>query len=317
MQLLSRALLGLAAALLVAAVPAGAGDLVYPPNSRIGMVPPPGFVPSTKFPGFENPDAKAAILLLELPAEAFTDIEKGFTDEVLKSRGMAVELRDQIDVKDGRGFMVAGQQSAGGLSRREVVFAGALSGITALVSMQISEEGRASVSDATAREAFKTVVVRERIPDEEKLSVLPYTFSDLAGFRIVRGGQDGAALLTDGPNDVVTAVEQPYVLIGIAPAETPKPEERDAFARRVFSAAPGLKEVRITRAEPMRIGGMTGYEIIAEAKDVRSNTEINAVQWLRFNRGAYLQVFAIARRTAWNDVFPRLRALRDSIEPRQ
>ena len=30
----------------------------------------------------------------------------------------------------------------------------------------------------------------------------------------------------------------------------------------------------------------------------------------------HLQMFAIARRTAWNDVFPRLRAIRDGIELR-
>jgi len=29
-----------------------------------------------------------------------------------------------------------------------------------------------------------------------------------------------------------------------------------------------------------------------------------------------MQIFAVARKTAWNDVFPRLRAIRDSIEPR-
>ena len=40
------------------------------------------------------------------------------------------------------------------------------------------------------------------------------------------------------------------------------------------------------------------------------------MQWLRFGQNGYLQIFAIARREAWNDLFPRLRALRDSIELR-
>jgi hypothetical protein len=29
-----------------------------------------------------------------------------------------------------------------------------------------------------------------------------------------------------------------------------------------------------------------------------------------------MQMFAIVRKTAWNDVFPRLRQIRDSIEPK-
>jgi len=70
---------------LMLALPALAADPVFPVNSRIGLVPPAGFTPSTKFPGFENPQASAAILFAELPADAYADVEKGFTDEALKA----------------------------------------------------------------------------------------------------------------------------------------------------------------------------------------------------------------------------------------
>ena len=61
---------------------------------------------------------------------------------------------------------------------------------------------------------------------------------------------------------------------------------------------------------------MPGYEIVAEAKDAKSGIDVTTVQWLRFGGSSHLQMFAIARRTAWNDVFTRLRAIRDSIEVR-
>jgi hypothetical protein len=131
----------------------------------------------------------------------------------------------------------------------------------------------------------------------------------------VRSAREGVAILTDGPKDEVVAVEQPFLLIGLAPGAAPKPEERDAFAKRVFSTAPGIKEIKITRAEPLRIGQAQGYEIVADAKD-SAGTDVTTVQWLRFGQNAYLQMFAIVRKTAWNDVFPRLRQIRDSIEPR-
>jgi len=102
----------------------------------------------------------------------------------------------------------------------------------------------------------------------------------------------------------------------VASGEAPKPEERDAFARRMFSAAPGIREIKIMRAEPLRIGQMAGYEIVAEAKDAKSGIDVTTVQWLRFGQTGHLQMFAIARRTAWNEVFPRLRAIRDGIELR-
>src|SRR6476620_10316973 len=138
---------------------------------------------------------------------------------------------------------------------------------------------------------FKTIAVRPTVPESERLAVLPYKIGDLAKFRVVRTAREGVALLTDGPKDEVVSVEQPFLLIGLAPGAPPKPEDRDAFAKRVFSSAPGIKEVKITRAEPLRIGQAQGYEIVADAKDASSGTEVTTVQWLRFGQNAYMQMF--------------------------
>ena len=310
-----RRILGALAAVMLTAAPALAADPVFPVNSRIGLVPPPGFTPSTRFPGFENAAASAAMVIAELPAEAYVELEKGFTDEALKARGLTVTLREPVTFKDGRGIMIAGPRVADGAKRHEAMLLAGLSGVTALVSVQMIEASHATITDAVLRDALKTLAVRE-VPDSEKLGVLPYKLGNLAGFRVVRTAANGTAILTQGPNDAVTDVEQPFLLIGIAAGEAPKPEDRDAFARRLFSAAPGIKEIRITRAEPLRIGQMPGYEIVAEAKDAKSGIDVTTVQWVRFGGSGHLQMFAIARRAAWNDVFARLRAIRDGIETR-
>ena len=311
----SRTLLAALAALLLA-LPALAADPVFPVNSRVGLVPPPGFTPSTKFPGFENPQASAAILVAELPAEAYANVEKGFTDEALKQRGMTVQSRQPLTIKDGRGIVIAGPVEAGGAKRHDTLLIAELAGLTTVVSVQMIEATRATLTDNVLRAALQTIAVRKEVPPAERLAVLPYKIGDLAGFRIVRSAQNGVAILTEGPNDEVTSVEQPFMLTAIVPGEAPKPNDRDAFARRIFLTAPGIKDIRITRAEPLRIGQAQGYEIVADAKDINSGTDITTVQWLRFGQTGYLQIFAIVRKTAWASVFPRLRQIRDSIEPR-
>jgi hypothetical protein len=310
-----RIVLGALASLMLA-LPAWAADPVFPVNSRVGLVPPPGFTPSTKFPGFENSQANAAILLVELPAEAYADLEKGFTDEALKARGMTVQSRQPMNFKDGRAFVVAGPTEAGGQKRHDTIMVANLSGLTTIVSVQMIEAARASLTDEVLRAALQTLAVRQQVPASEKLGVLPYKIGNLAGFRIIRSSQNGVAILTDGPNDEVASVEQPFLLTAIVPGEAPKPEDRDKFARRVFSTAPGIKDIKITRAEALRMGQAQGFEIVAEAKDAKSGTEVNTVQWLRFGQTGHLQIFAIARRADWNGVFPRLRQIRDSIELR-
>ena len=300
---------------LILAAPAYAADPVFPVGSRIGLVAPAGFTPSTTFSGFENPQASAAILMAELPADAYPEVEKGFTDEALKARGMTVQLREPLTFKDGKGFFVSGPQESGGQKRHENVMVANVGGLTSIVSLQTIEGSRATLTDAVVRDTFKSLAVRKQVPESERLAVLPYKIGDLAKFRIVRSGREGVAILTDGPNDEVTAVEQPFLLIAVAPGAQPKPEDRDTFARRLLGTAPGIKDIRITRAEPLRMGQAQGYEIVADAKD-SSGTDVTTVQWLRFGQSAYLQMFAIVRKPAWNEVFPRLRAIRDSIEPR-
>jgi len=312
-QILRPALFALA---LLAAAPAYAADPVFPTGSRIGLVAPSGFTPSTRFVGFENRFASALITLTELPADAYADVEKGFNDEALKTRGWTIKVREPLTFKDGKGFFIGGPQESGGQKRYEAVMVANTGGITSLVSVQMIEESSGSITDAVLRDAFKTLTVRATVPESERLAVLPYKIGNLAKFRLVKSAPQGVALLTDGPKDEVVGVEQPFLLIGLAPGAPPKPEERDAFAKRAFSAAPGIKEVKITRAEPLRIGQAQGYEIVADAKDASSGTDVTTVQWLRFGQNAYLQMFAIVRKTAWKDVFPRLRQIRDSIEPR-
>lgn len=313
---LQLALFAAFAALMLAAAPARAADPVFPVNSRVGLAVPAGFTPSNKFSGFENQQASAAILLVELPNDAYADLEKGFTDEALRARGMTVETREPLTFKDGKGFFVSGPQSSGGAKRYESVMIANVTGVTTIISVQMVEESRATITDAAVRDMFKSLTIRKSIPESERLAVLPYKIGDLAKFRIVRSGREGVAILTDGPKDEVTAVEQPFLLIGVAPGAPPKPEERDAFAKRLLGTAPGIKEIKINRSEPLRIGQAQGYEIVADAKDATSGTDVTTVQWLRFGQNGYLQMFAIVRKAAWNDIFPRLRTVRDSIEPR-
>jgi hypothetical protein len=311
---LPRSLFGAFAVIALAITPALAASPIFPVNSRVGLVPPAGFAPSAKFPGFENPELNAAILIVELPAEAFAELEKGFTNEALKTRGMTVAAREAITIADGRGVFVAGPQESGGQKRYEAVMIATASGITTVVSVQMLEATHATLTDAMLRDSLKTVAVRKEVPDAERLAVLPYKLGNLAGFRIIRSGRDGAAILTEGPNDAVEAVTQPFMIIGIAPGQAPKPEERDAFARRIFNTAPGIKDVKIIRAEPLRMGRANGYEIVAEAKDLTSDVDVTTVQWLRFGSSGYMQMLGIARRTAWNDAFTKMRAIRDGVD---
>ena len=72
----------------------------------------------------------------------------------------------------------------------------------------------------------------------------------------------------------------------------------------------------VVQSAPMNFGPQPGHELIAEGKDPKNGAELSFVQWLRFGSAGYLRMLGIARRDAWDEAFPRMRALRDGIEPK-
>lgn len=301
---------------LAAGSAAHAGDPVFPLGLRIGLAPPPGLVASTNFQGFEDRDRSVAMILTELPADAYPAMERGFTIEALKAKGIDAEAREDITLKDGHGFIVVARQQAGTVTLRKWALIVVTSELTAVITLQVPEAAADAYPDAACRASLASFVVRAKVPTDEQLALLPYELRDLAGFRIVRTLAEGSALLTDGPKDTVGATEQAYMLIAIPPVAAPPPGDREGFARRLLAATPGVKDIRILRSESLRIGGQPGHELVAEAKDEASDSGVTLVQWMRFGPGRFLHIFGLAGTDAWSAIFTRMRAVRDGIEPK-
>jgi hypothetical protein len=302
------------AALLVAASYARAADPVFPPASRIGLAPPPGFVVSSNFLGFQHSDKQATILMAELPNYAFETIEKEVAAELKKDQTPAT--RTDVTFKEGRGFVLFAKPSSPQGPVLKWTMVANVGSATAIVTVLIPEAVQDVASDQAVRDSLASLAVRT-VPIDEQLSALPFALNQLAGFRLVRVQPGNAAMLTDGPKDGVEATEQPLLLISLVHAPNhPQPAERDGFARRLLGDVPGLKDVRVTRSEPLRVAGQQGYEILVEAKDAKTDQEINAVQWLRFGSGTLMRVVGIARKDVWADTFRRFREVRDGLGPK-
>jgi hypothetical protein len=302
--------------LLVWTAPAWADDPSFPPGSRVGLVPPSGFSMSKTFSGFMDPEKNALILITELPASAYGDLDERVADEQLRRQGVTVERREPMTLATGPGFLVTGHQEAGGVMFRRWILFGSTRDFTAIVSVQVPDAVKETYPDPTMRAALETLAVRATAPVEEQLEGLPFTLRELAGFRLVRV-IGSAALLTDGPATTLELAEQPLLLIAAAPgAVATQPGDRDRFARGVLAETPGVKDIRVVRSEPLRIGGQQGHEILAEAKDVKTDGDVMIAQWLRFGASGHLRVLGMARKEGWAEVFTRLRAVRDGIDLR-
>ena len=182
---------------------ADAAEPVFPPGSRIGLVPPVGMIVSQLFQGFEDREKNASVIFVELSSEAYPEIEKSFAVETLKAQGIDVQAREEFPLKDGHGFLVIAHLAAAGTPTRKWVLVATEHDLTAVISVQVPDAAQDTYPDAALRVSLATFTTRAAVPVQEQLDLLPFSLKDLAGFRIVRAAASGAALLTDGPKDAI------------------------------------------------------------------------------------------------------------------
>jgi hypothetical protein len=295
---------------------AHATEPVFPPGSRIGLVPPAGLVADGNFRGFVDRERSASIIIVEMPAAAYAEIEKTMTVTALKGQGVIQDKRETLALKTGKAFLVQGRQQAEGVKFRKWIMVASAPDITALVTAQIPETAKGVYTDAAIRDALATLVSRPSVPVDEQLGLLPFKMDELAGFRVVRVLGASAVLLTDGPKDEFDTVEQARLMIAAAPGGPEQAAARDTFARNVFSGIGGYKDIRLTNAEMLRLSGQPVHEIQADAKDAKSDKDIKIVQWIRFGNGAFIHLVGVAPVDGWGGVFTRFRSVRDSIGPK-
>ena len=309
--------------LAIQTVPARADEVIFPVGSRVGLVPPPGMVASKTFDGFADPAKDAAILIAVLPAEAYAQIEKVIESDALKKQGVTVDKREPMQLSFGKGILLVGRQVSEKAHFKKWLLVASTNDLTAMVTIQVPDPDSA-YSDRALRAALATLAVRAKVPEEEELSLLPFSVGDLAGFHVddvLRGRavmlRDAAAAADAGKETGKETNPRGFdarMLIAAVPGGPSEADQRADFARLMFNEIGGIRQVRITMSEPLRIGGQSGFQTMAEAQDARSGADVRVIQWLRFGGGGYLQMVGIGGADSWTTVLARLRTVRDSVE---
>lgn len=308
--------LALALSLLLALLTgaARAAEPVFPPGSRVGLVPPPGMTASAARQGFEDRARGALMVVTELSPQSYARIEQDFGDEHMRAGGMELIARETIETARGPALMVVARQTENGVAMRKwALLALVPNEITVAIVATFPETARDAYPDAALRASFATLSIKAKLSTAELLDVLPYRLTALGGFRLMRATPDGAAVLTLGPKDTSLPVEQPYFMVATRGGEPPSAPDRDRFAQRTFMVFMNRADLRIVASEPVRVGGAPGHELIAESKDNHSGDPLMSVQWLIFGGSGFVQMFGVARKDQWSEVLPRMRALRDGF----
>jgi len=304
----------IAAWLVMLQAPAHAEDAVFPPGSRVGLVPLIGLSPAKTFPGFETADQGVKVLVTELPAAAYGEVQGAFKGAD-PTTGPGPKPQS-VETASGTAYYTVenAKDASGDVRRYSMILSGGT--FSGYVAVQVPENAGKIYSDDAVRQMFASAVVRKEVPVSEQLALMPFNVSDRADFKHVRTLSLGAALLLADNEESAGLETAPYMLVGLIASTAAQPEDRGRFAQQIATTIPGIREARVTMSEPIRIDGMPGYETRIDAISGKDNTPVTVVQWLRFGSENSLRMIGSAPRDQWSAAFPRFRAVRDGIKPR-
>ena len=301
------------AAVLTVTVTAKAADAIFPPSSRVGIVPLDGLAVSTEFLGFDTLDKAVKVGIAEIPPAAFTAVETAFKEGKPVGDGNKVE---QFKTAAGDAYLTVESRKEGDTSFKTYSVIAKGDTFSAYVILQMREGAAKSPSDETLRKMLATVTLRKDVPIEEQLGLLPFKVVELGGFKTIRLlSMRASVLLTDGTED--TQLDgAPYMVIGTIPVAGNAQDDRARFAEQAARSIPGLRNMRLTSNEAIRIDSTPGFETRLDAVAGKDDTPVSVVQWLRFGSGATLRIIASSTKNDWPNAFPRFRAVRDGVGPK-
>jgi hypothetical protein len=311
-----RSIFAVSVAVLVLAAPAEAADAVFPPASHIGLVAPATMKPSQQFRGFEDRDANASILILEIPAPAYEGVEKQLSPEALKKDGLVEEKRETVTLNGAKGLLLSGTQENDHKKYHKWLLLASWPEGASLISFQVPDENKSKYPEASVRAALLSVTLRTAVPVDEQLRLVPIRFDELSGMRPFRVLGNSSVFLTQGANDPKEPAEQPLFIVSVGAGGPEQPSDRANFSRQLFFGLSDFKDLRIVGSDVLKLDMLQTFEIQAEAKDPKSDAAMKLVQWIRFGNGGFIRFVGIARSDAWADAFPRFRAVRDGTKPK-
>ena len=308
----------LAAVLLLLALPlATASGIAAPaqaPGSRLVLDVPEGFAAAPTFSGFIHTPTNATILLLEVPASAYSEMKRGLSPETLTGQGMS-QVESRALEREGEHVYVTAEQAtpAGPFAKFILLFREGQ--LTALVSASVPKS--TIESGAISAEAIERTLASARVaPDAgEKPYALGYTgpFRDTGAFI----GQSHFYAIVDPPGKEREASGMPPSLIVASSLDGTQVEDLEAMGRAGIKELAGGQEPEEVQSQRLEIAGLEAVENVVPPSGSGEPADAGVYQVvLRASQGGYYRIVGKAPAPEWPALLPEFRKIAQSFTPR-
>lgn len=300
-------ILGLGAALLLGGH--GAAGAQQPqaervPGTSVRLVAPEGFSPARQFPGFQRDDLQTSIAVTEMPGSAAT-MASGMTKQALADQGITLIASKPVSVGGRNALLVHLAQRVAETDYLKWMLVSGDENTTILIVGTFPRSAESAVSAAVQASLLTASWNAEAVDDP--LEGLLFRVTPTSRLKLAQR-MSNMILLTEsgtverqGPGDPLYIVGNSISSAGI--------HNLPAFSEARARQTAQMKDVRNFKGQAVKVDGLDGYELLADAKDSRTGTPMSLYQVIVPDVTGYFIVQGLISAGRSDEVLPEFRRI--------
>ena len=260
------------ALILVLALPAAA-DPVRIPGTGVSLQPPAGFALAENYPGFQSAEQQASIMVTRMPAPV-AEIRKAMTRDTLATRGITLLSSTEETVGGREALLLSVAQSAAGKDYLKWMLVTGDPKETVMIVGTFPKSAGEEVG-AAIRTALLSASLAAAAPSDPFEGLL-FRITPTQALKIA-GRVSNMLLLTESGSPGTSGPGEPVYVIGssIGPGGS---GDLKAFSEARAKQTEQIRDLENLSGREITLGGLAAYELLADAKDVKSGTAIRLYQ---------------------------------------
>jgi hypothetical protein len=284
-------------------------------GTTVSLSPVKGFVPSAKFAGLENAEAKASVLVVEMPPEAHPQLATLFGSlETAQSnfakQNIVIDEAEDIETAAGKGRILTGQQALGAVTFDKWIVL--LKGTkTVMITVQAPEDSDLDGDAVVAM--LKSVSLGAEPTLDQKLAAMPFRIRAAEPFRIVDTFGGLGVLMTVGPLNTDPKGRQPMLIASYQTGGQVGAGQLAAVAEKLLKTTRGFDKAEITQRGTVAFAG-SGEGAMLAGTVADESVRKRFVQYIGLGPdGRFVRMIVSAEEAAFPALEPAIKAIADSV----
>lgn len=278
------------------------------PIAGVRVPRPAGFIEAERFEGFQQPSTQSSVLVSALPAP-FAELSRGFNAEQMKGRGMTLLQKQRLNIEDQPALLLHVEQDAYGISFEKWIVLFGSEDRSVMVTATYQASSRDTLSDH-----LKEIVLSARTGGEPVAPAEVEAGFTLTPSRKLKPTHVPGKMLAYSKGGVSRAKSPTDPILIAAPSvSSVVVDDREDFAvRRLYQTAE-TRILSVSAPVRVRIDGLDGYEVVADAEDVDSLTPLKVYQVMLFDEHSYFLIQGLVGADSADEFLPEFKAMAHSF----